>query len=715
MAGVFFVLVATALAGAVIFRTELARAVLQNRLQAAGIEGADFRIAQVTSGSIVVAGFSSGDALMFDRLTVLFSVPAILRGRTERVELTGLNIDLTQPGPWSGFARDGEGGTGPAFDPGLLPEIELTAARVRFALPGGPATVEGSAKTRPANGGDLAFQTQLSFAGPSGRATLGYRGTIRPGTGGGGSATGDVVVDGENIHTGGLSAGRLAASLPIRVTATRGTVAIDFVRDAALSLSDIRQGGKPLVAALSAAISGRLGVSGLDDAAAGIVVSHELTIRPAPVAIAGPPATGATLGSIASSGTLAANGAWSGRVLIDSAHIVRGNQEVAATGIAVVAETRAGFASPAARITVGAVRRVSPAPDFGSFAVAATVRNTGDVLAWQAEIGGLGVKMLATVAGLHDLRRDEGNADLSIPDLALGPAGLWPIMAFPALKPVRNVTGRLGGEAHLTWRKEKHTGRATLRLDGIGGETDDAKIEGIRGVIDFDNLFPLSTAPAQILRIAKIDAGTVLTDASIWFALLSGGVIRIDRAEADVAGGKATLVAPAIDPVAGTAEATLRVTGVRLDRISALTRLEGFEATGRIDGVVPLRLAGEKIVIIGGRLAARGGGTLRLKSERAEQVLKTGGEQVGLMLRALEDFTYETLHLDLNKSLAGDAEVKLRTLGHNPAVLNGRKFQINVNLATNLDSLLAATLQWYRLSGKALRDIVRPETRERAR
>ena len=122
-----------------------------------------------------------------------------------------------------------------------------------------------------------------------------------------------------------------------------------------------------------------------------------------------------------------------------------------------------------------------------------------------------------------------------------------------------------------------------------------------------------------------------------------------------------------------------------------------------------------RIAIDSGALAALGGGLLRFKSEEAKQVLQSGGDQVALMLQALENFTYERLGVDIDKSLAGNARVTLRTLGHNPAVLKGRKFQINVNLETNLDKLLEAALQWYRLSGRALRDIVAPGKRKGTR
>ncbi len=69
-------------------------------------------------------------------------------------------------------------------------------------------------------------------------------------------------------------------------------------------------------------------------------------------------------------------------------------------------------------------------------------------------------------------------------------------------------------------------------------------------------------------------------------------------------------------------------------------------------------------------------------------------------------FSYETLSASIDKAPDGKAVVLLQTLGNNPAVADGRKFQINVNLDTNLDKLLAIAADWYRLSGRVLNDIV---------
>ena len=800
VAGVAVILVAAALAGAVLFREDVAHAVLQDRLRGMGIADARFRVERITARSIAIAGFSSGEALSFDRLTVGFSVGEVVRGRVARIELTGLRADLTQPGPWARLRGNGDDSGGPGIDLGALPTIDIRQARLRFAIPTGVMTVTAGAALRRGTDGELAFQAEASAAGPPGDLDVAFDGTIRvgargdttasgrlrvtsaslaagpaafkslkvelpmsvamtaagvtatlqkgarfetrrleletgvsagpisgsltgrlstaPSPGGGFGATAEILIDARKIRADILAADRLTASLPMRIHAGRENVTIVFAREGRLALDGVRPASNAPATKFSTTIAGRIGLSwSADDsgASAGIAVDHDLSIAPAPITIPGPTEIRATLGRIKTSGVLAADGAYAGRVVIDTLGFARGKRAMAATGIAIRLTTGAGLAAPVARITVEALSDVSPAPVSGSYAVAATVRQTGDRVAYRADIGGLGMRRLAVVAGSHDFAQRAGHAELSIPDIALGPAGVQPDAVIPALSAVRNVAGRIGGEARLAWRKERVTGRAKLRLDGIGGETDDGSVEGISGTIVFDRLFPPSTAPGQLLRIRKIDAGVVLTDTSIRFALKPSGVLRIERADAALAGGKVIVVAPAIDPVAEKARATVTLQGVRLEKILGLVDLGDVHATGRIHGTVPIRIAGAKIAIDGGALAARGGGVLRFKSEQAKQVLKTGGRQVVLMLEALEDFSYERLRVDIDKSPAGDAKVMLRTLGHNPAVLGGRKFQINVTLETNLDRLLDAAMQWYRLSGKAMRDIFGPATRKGTR
>ena len=84
---------------------------------------------------------------------------------------------------------------------------------------------------------------------------------------------------------------------------------------------------------------------------------------------------------------------------------------------------------------------------------------------------------------------------------------------------------------------------------------------------------------------------------------------------------------------------------------------------------------------------------LRVRSEAAAAALGAAGEQVALMLSALEDFRYEALSATLDMAAGGDAATMIRMKGNNPAVLDGYPFAINVGLSGNLERILEALRQ----------------------
>ena len=795
VAGAAILVIVAALAAALLFRESIAQAVLRGMVTDFGVKDARLRVDRITTSSLAVSKFSAGTAMSFDRLTVGFSIGDLLQGRVARIDLTGLDMDMTQPGPWTGLQAKTGDETEPFVDLGLLPVVNIERARLRFPGHGGPMMATATATIRPGPDGNLALRARASISGPPGTMEMDYDGTFRIEADGNSTAVGRLRATSESLARNGAVIKSLIVELPLSVSANRTRVTaavqkgarfdakrlelenafgtgpisgsftgrlssgassgrpidaeaniaisaekvrggdlsadiftsvlalrlktnpkgatIDITEGSRLAVDEVRTAKGFSATKLSTLLSGDVTLAWPETGIAtddGIAIEHNLSIVPEPITVPGATAIQANLGKIETNGTLAANGSYRGRLTMDTGRFTRADQSVTITGLVARLTTEAGLTAPGARLTVESLRDMSMKPISGAYDLAVTIQQTGKGLIYRANIGGLGIQRLVAVSGTHNVATGAGRADVSVPGVTLGSAGLAPESVIPALSTMRNATGRIGGDAKLIWGKQKIGGRATLRLDDLGGETDDAVIEGLSGTIVFDTLSPPSTAPDQLLRIKRIDAGAVLTDTSIRFVLQPSGTLRIDRAEAVLADGKIIVVAPSIDPVRQKANATVTFQGVQLEQLLKLADLGDLQASGRLHGFVPIRMADGKIAIDAGALASLGGGTLRFKSERAKQILKGGGDQVALMLQALEDFTYERLGIDIDKSLAGNAQVTLRTLGHNPAVLRGRKFQINVNLETNLDRLLDAALQWYHLSGRALRDIVAPGT-----
>jgi hypothetical protein len=209
-----------------------------------------------------------------------------------------------------------------------------------------------------------------------------------------------------------------------------------------------------------------------------------------------------------------------------------------------------------------------------------------------------------------------------------------------------------------------------------------------------------------LLTIDRIDLATPLDDVRVIYALAadSAGLPRLDIASlrADLLGGTISTSNVALSLDSRVTELPITVERLDLTRMFALLGIDDVEGTGTLSGRIPIVLTGADAEVRGARLVAEDAGVLRINAAAASRFLAAQGESVDLALRALEDFRYSELKIDIDRAAGGEARVVLTMLGHNPAVLDGHPFRFNVNLRSNVDQLVAALLQGYRIASENL-------------
>jgi hypothetical protein len=258
-------------------------------------------------------------------------------------------------------------------------------------------------------------------------------------------------------------------------------------------------------------------------------------------------------------------------------------------------------------------------------------------------------------------------------------------------------------------RLEAKIESASLRPDvqGIDGTT----VQGLSAEIRLDQLVPPRTPAGQAMRVKHIAAGVTFDDLALRFALVGGvtpdiPALRIESLQATFAGGHLNVVPTVVDSAAESNDATIAVKDVDLAAVLAAAGLEGVSGTGRLNGTIPVTVVKNVVDITGGRLEAAGPGLLRIRSDAAKQALAQGGEDVALMLSALENFRYETLTVEIEKKLTGEGRILLATRGHNPDVRDGHPFVINLNLTGNVDRLAVVAAQVFQLPGALIRTML---------
>ncbi len=254
------------------------------------------------------------------------------------------------------------------------------------------------------------------------------------------------------------------------------------------------------------------------------------------------------------------------------------------------------------------------------------------------------------------------------------------------------VSGRLELSATLEPRRGEPggfagRGRVVLRDGGFTGSG--LVLRDVAGALELVSLWPLRSARSQRFRFVGRASQLALRDGAVAIRVGPGWErIAIESLDVGVVGG--TL----------HGEGTLDLDGLDLSLVLALRDLslaglvavagrDDLGAAGRISGTIPVEVHDGVLQIKGGRLAADPpAGRLRYRPPTPPAMLLSAGEQGELVLRALEDFHYEKLEVELGTGAGGEGRVQLALRGRNPALEGGREVQLNLDLSGPLLALL---------------------------
>jgi hypothetical protein len=316
---------------------------------------------------------------------------------------------------------------------------------------------------------------------------------------------------------------------------------------------------------------------------------------------------------------------------------------------------------------------------------------------------------LAAGTALADLTvryGDDGSARLEAVSktLTFAPEGLQPGALSPLLAGLQDARGTLTAAATLVWPldPQAESGRVTLSGVSFAGP---ATVNGLDLDLVLSRLLPPASPSGQRLTVASLDPGVAIEAVEVVFSLDREPRPQLSIADGgfDLGGGRWHFEPATIDPAAAGNRLVLATEALDLAAFFRLIEVEGLDGSGTLAGRIPVVFAGEDVIVDNGRLEAQGPGRLSIRFEALRSALAGGGETVEMAVKALEDFHYEELSLTLSKTAENDATLRLSTLGQNPAVLEGQPFRFNINLESNLTSVLEALKRGYSLSDDALR------------
>jgi hypothetical protein len=114
-------------------------------------------------------------------------------------------------------------------------------------------------------------------------------------------------------------------------------------------------------------------------------------------------------------------------------------------------------------------------------------------------------------------------------------------------------------------------------------------------------------------------------------------------------------------------------------------------------GTLPITVAGAEATIENGELVSDRPGWVRYRPGQAPAAFQAGGENVNLLLQALENFRYETLRLTIDGRTDAEMDVGLHIAGANPELYDGYPIEFNLNLEGALANVLRSGLAGYQI------------------
>ncbi len=655
-------LFAVVLAAAWIWRAPLVEAAARRAVAQAGYPDAQFTLQSVETGRAVITDLALGpDAPRADRIDLRYGLLDLLSGRVDAIEISGaaVRIDLSPD------SRDA--GTGATDEPAVLPPLVLprvlTGLGAQIAVTDAMIEVLGT----PLGDADLTVNAALDLSRKPAPLTLSAAGAGRNGGGlenltfeGSGTAgRSRVLLDGtaattiNDVTLAGITASSLTYDGPLTIESDTD--------DLTLSLTD------PVRATL--VMSGEAGGTRTSD-------PMRMLSRAGPAQV-----------------RLATGGPLAGTLTVEDGELAVPSRNLR------VRRTR--LTLPFTADGLGQRTLVSARLDqtgdgavLAPLAVRATITREDDALVLNGMVAADEPGALVPVRARYETATGAATGRFGPGTLVFRPGDLQPEHLSPLLRPLTNAQGSLRAEGTVNRTPAGQlTSNATLTFDDLDLTSTVGRIESLNGVIRLTDLTDPRTPPSQNLTARRLRGALSLDNPRLRFELVRTGgdpEIRIEQAGGGLAGGQVALDAATVRPLAGSNALTVRVADLSLETLLTQYAAGQVSGTGRLSGALPMRAGSDGLVLTDGRLIAQDPGTIQVSWGGVRPTLMAQGEQVALLVRALEDFRYTRLEIGIDRPADGALSLSIRLEGSNPAVMDNQPFIFNIALTGNLEELLAA-------------------------
>jgi hypothetical protein len=297
---------------------------------------------------------------------------------------------------------------------------------------------------------------------------------------------------------------------------------------------------------------------------------------------------------------------------------------------------------------------------------------------------------LATFEARHDVAALSGEATVITRDLTFSPLLELEQVTALARGVAANVRGPLDADIVARWQGEKSAASGHVDIKGVSFAAAFGPIEGVRGRINLDDAFALTSPPGQTLTVDAVNPGLRAENGTVRFQLKRDGAIGLESVRFPIAGG--ALDVEPVDIVIGAEETryNVKLKDADISTVMKALGIKDLESTvGTFEGTFPLVVTPTAARIEDGRLRAAPGGLIVYTGA----VGKNDEGPLGLAFAALRSFRYDNLELVLNGELGGDIVAGIKFSGFNEEAVNLAATAIGLQPVKRLPFRFNVTIQ----------------------
>ncbi|HBE93770.1 MAG TPA: hypothetical protein DDW55_15125 [Gammaproteobacteria bacterium] len=261
-------------------------------------------------------------------------------------------------------------------------------------------------------------------------------------------------------------------------------------------------------------------------------------------------------------------------------------------------------------------------------------------------------------------------------------------------QPYDLVSGSIVANGKYSWKPDSESLTVNLWIEDGGGFYEEVLFSGMEYEAQLKLLPEIRTLKPSTLTVDIIDVGIPVTHtkASINLKPSRHGTLPVtitNNLQMKLLEGEVTGNYIKYDLNTDNNDFKLDVSGLDLAAVVAMQQVEGLQATGLMDGQMPVHIGKDGLTVLNGDLHVQPpGGRIQYTPEGGTHEMEQAAPGTNIVFEILEDLNYHTMDTGVNYTPNGSLTLSLAIKGKSPKLDKKRPVHFNLNLEQNVLQLL---------------------------